>query len=115
MLASLDSFLRGSANLTGPWDVTAVIDRKSLWKDYFSPTVTKGNIEKISKRHGILGVERGFPDVLTIQHNCAVKHGNSGGPLLNAGGQVIGVVGRGNGRIASGERVVLHGRQPSEK
>jgi S1-C subfamily serine protease len=102
LLVALDGFLRQAEPAATSWDVTNVIERKSLWKNYFAPTVTKGNIEQISKRHGILGV--GYPDVLTIQHSCAIKHGNSGGPLLNAGGQVIGVVGRGNVKIASGDR-----------
>ncbi|MEP6668304.1 MAG: trypsin-like peptidase domain-containing protein [Chthoniobacter sp.] len=102
LLAGLDVLLRQSDAAATTWDITNVVERKSLWKNYFTPTVTKGNIEQISRRHGMLGVS--YPDVLTIQHSCAIKHGNSGGPLLNAGGQVIGVVGDGMSKTSSGDR-----------
>jgi hypothetical protein len=93
MLAALDRFLKNADATAGAWDVTDVVTHKSLWPAFFRPTVTKGNIERFTKIHGFNGAT--FPDVLMIQHSCAIKHGNSGGPLLNAGGQVLGVVGRG--------------------
>jgi S1-C subfamily serine protease len=100
-LAHLGMFLQNADD--GPaWDVTNVIAGKSLWGDYFKPTVTKGSIERIAKVRGFLGVDH--PDVLTFQHSCAIKHGNSGGPLLNGGGQVVGVVGRGESKVSSGDR-----------
>jgi hypothetical protein len=102
LLAALDTLLRQGDATATTWDISSVVERKSLWKNYFNPTVTKGNIEQISRRHGILGV--GYPDVLTIQHSCAIKHGNSGGPLLNGGGQVIGVVGDGFSKTSGGDR-----------
>jgi hypothetical protein len=101
-LAHLGMFLQNADSAAPAWDVTEVIGQNSLWADYFRPTVTKGNIEKIAKIHGFLGVSH--PDVLMFQHNCAIKHGNSGGPLLNGGGQVIGVVGRGEWKMQSGDR-----------
>jgi hypothetical protein len=100
-LAAISTFLQSADDATS-WDVTVVIAQKSLWADYFKPTVTKGNLERIAKIHGWLGGNH--PDVLMIQHSCAIKHGNSGGPLLNGGGQVIGVVGRGQDRYVQGER-----------
>jgi len=102
LLVALDRFLKSADGAAISWDVTDVIARKTLWGDYFKPTVTKGNIERIAKIHGFLGVS--YPDVMVIQHSCAIKHGNSGGPLLNAGGQVIGVVGRGMSHEKEGER-----------
>lgn len=105
LLGAIDGFLKQGDAAANSWDITNVVERKTLWKNYFTPTVTKGNIEQISKRHGILGVS--YPDVLTIQHSCAVKHGNSGGPLLNAGGQVIGVVGDGFAKVTSGDRETI--------
>jgi hypothetical protein len=101
MMAALDNFLKNADAAAGAWDVTEVVTHKSLWPDFFRPTVTKGNIERFTKIHGFLGAT--FPDVLMIQHSCAIKHGNSGGPLLNAGGQVLGVVGRGFVKGKKGE------------
>ncbi|MEI9893409.1 MAG: trypsin-like peptidase domain-containing protein [Chthoniobacter sp.] len=101
LMAALDAVVRQADPAATTWDVTNVVDRKSLWKNYFTPTVTKGNIEQITRRHGRMGV--GYPDILTMQHSCAVKHGNSGGPLLNAGGQVLGVVGDGMADSSSGD------------
>lgn len=102
LLSAIDAYVKQADAAATSWDITNVVGRKALWKNFFTPTVTKGNIEQISNRHGILGV--GYPDVLTIQHSCAIKHGNSGGPLLNAGGQVIGVVGDGFSKISSGDK-----------
>ncbi|HEY3897087.1 MAG TPA: trypsin-like peptidase domain-containing protein [Chthoniobacter sp.] len=101
MMATLNNFLKNADATVGAWDVTEVVTHKSLWPDFFRPTVTKGNIERFTKIHGFLGAT--FPDVLMIQHSCAIKHGNSGGPLLNAGGQVLGVVGRGFVKGKKGE------------
>jgi len=100
-VGAMNAILLRADDTATVWDVTEATAQKSLRADYFKPTVTTGSIERIAKTHGFLGVTH--PDVLMIQHSCAIKHGNSGGPLLNGGGQVIGVVGRGSRQNASGD------------
>lgn len=74
-------------------DISDILEQKPLWKGYLEPTVTKGNIERLMETPGyVAGVSA---SIAVIQHSCNIRHGNSGGPLLNGGGQVVGVVGRG--------------------
>jgi S1-C subfamily serine protease len=80
----------------GFWDLSDMLEQKPLWKGYLEPTVTKGNIEKVTEKPGYLAGAN--PTIAVIQHSCNIRHGNSGGPLLNGGGYVLGVVGRGYGR-----------------
>jgi S1-C subfamily serine protease len=77
------------------WDLSDMLEQKPLWKGYLEPTVTKGNIEKVTEKPGYLGGAN--PSIPVIQHSCNIRHGNSGGPLLNGGGYVLGVVGRAYG------------------
>jgi S1-C subfamily serine protease len=100
-VAAMNAVLMRADDTATVWDVTEATAEKNLRADYFKPTVTKGNIERMAKIRGFLGVTH--PDVSMIQHSCAIKHGNSGGPLFNGGGQVIGVVGRGVHQTASGD------------
>jgi hypothetical protein len=99
-LHALVSHIPQNANASpGYWDISDMLDENPLWKNYLEPTVTKGNIEKVTKKPGYLGSSH--PNIEVIQHSCNIRHGNSGGPLLNGGSQVLGVVGRGWGREES--------------
>ena len=52
-------------------------------------TVTSGIVSALHR--SIASLNRGFSISDSIQTDAAINHGNSGGPLLNAQGQVIGV------------------------
>ncbi|HVS39590.1 MAG TPA: trypsin-like peptidase domain-containing protein, partial [Gemmataceae bacterium] len=52
-----------------------------------APTVTKGIVSAVGRSFSENGVEAGD----LIQTDCAINHGNSGGPLLNMAGEVVGV------------------------
>jgi len=55
------------------------------------PSVTAGIVSAKNRRLGILGARRtaGYEDF--IQTDAAINQGNSGGPLVNLGGEVVGV------------------------
>src|SRR5262249_54653643 len=105
MVAHMQPILLKGDDTAAVWDVSEVVAQKSLWADYFKPTVTRGNIQRTAKIHGFLGVSQ--PDVLMFQHNCMIMHGNSGGPLFNGGGQVIAVVGRGASNVTMGDHELV--------
>jgi S1-C subfamily serine protease len=73
------------------YDVTDIVTQGQR-ANYLKPTVTKGSAERIAEKPGWLTSAITIP---AIQINLHIMHGNSGGPLLNNGGQIIGVVGRG--------------------
>lgn len=57
----------------------------------FESTVSSGIISGLSRTISAYGL--GYSDTLTdlIQTDAAINHGNSGGPLLNLNGQVVGI------------------------
>ena len=82
----------GTEHPSGSADIADIFEQNPLWKDYLEPTITKGNVEKtFPMRSYVRGSSLSFA---AIQHSCNIRHGNSGGPLLNGGGQVVGIVGR---------------------
>jgi hypothetical protein len=85
LAAILDKMLteHGATSL----DVTDEVQKNNLLKDLIVPTSTKGTVERLTD---IKWVDEVVP---YIQHSCDIRGGNSGGPLLNGGGQVVGVVG----------------------
>lgn len=52
------------------------------------PTVTEGIVSRIVDRPPTI---RGFPPVPSIQHSAIISYGNSGGPLINVCGELIGI------------------------
>jgi hypothetical protein len=85
LAAILDKMLteHGATSL----DVTDEVQKNNLLKDLIVPTSTKGTVERLTDIKWVNEV------VPYIQHSCDIRGGNSGGPLLNGGGQVVGVVG----------------------
>ena len=54
------------------------------------PTYSTGNMSSITKRRWFELISQA-PQIEIIQHDASINHGNSGGPLFNACGEVIGV------------------------
>jgi S1-C subfamily serine protease len=59
----------------------------------YTETVTKGIISALNRTITVRDEQTGRPTTLTglIQTDAAINQGNSGGPLLDAAGQVVGV------------------------
>lgn len=64
-------------------------------KSDYADTFTQGNINRIDRKDG------------RIQHDAVIQAGNSGGPLLNTKGEVIGVNTSGIGRTNSGTNFAI--------
>jgi hypothetical protein len=91
LLVALKQKLDGSGSAQAGAEVTDVINSNPLWAGFASPTVTNGKVEKVTEIPGTVGGVNA--KITVIEHSCNIRHGNSGGPLLNGGGQVVGVVG----------------------
>ena len=63
------------------------VSGSKLLLEFVTPSAPGGKVERLT--HGSV---TGTPIPL-IQHSCNIRGGNSGGPLLNGGGQVVGIVG----------------------
>jgi S1-C subfamily serine protease len=70
-------------------DITDEVQSDKLLKDLVVATAPSGKVERLTD---VKWVNEVMP---FIQHSCDIRGGNSGGPLLNGGGQVVGVVGDG--------------------
>jgi hypothetical protein len=68
-------------------DITDLAQKDKILQDFVVPTSTNGKVERLTDAKWLNEV------VPFIQHSCNIRGGNSGGPLLNGGNQVIGVVG----------------------
>ncbi len=82
-------------------DITEALAADPKAADFVNATMTQGSIQRISTQ---VLVENGR-NVKVIDHNLNIQHGNSGGPLLDRGGNVIGVVGRGVENRANNDKV----------
>ena len=72
-------------------DITEEIKSAPILEGFFTPTAPNGKIEKVTELPGF--VDEGKSPISVVEHSCNIRGGNSGGPLLNLGGQVLGVVG----------------------
>jgi serine protease Do len=79
----------GSSDAVRPGDPVAVIGNPLGM--YLSNTITTGVISGINRDITIEGAA-GDITMTVLQTSCAVNPGNSGGPLLNEYGQVIGII-----------------------
>lgn len=68
-------------------DITDLAQKDKILQDFAVPTSTNGKVERLTDAKWVSEL------VPFIQHSCNIRGGNSGGPLLNGGNQVIGVVG----------------------
>jgi Trypsin-like peptidase domain/FHA domain len=91
--AALGDFLLKASPNASSWDISDLVERTPLWRTFVTPSTAKGNVLRVTTAAGKLGGNA--PTFEIVQHNCTMHHGNSGGPLLNAKGQVLGVVGDG--------------------
>ncbi len=89
--AILEKAVNSEASMQAGVDVTDLIKSNATWEGFIVPTVSNGKVEKITDVPGYTAGATG--QIRVIEHSCNIRHGNSGGPLLNGGGQVLGVVG----------------------
>ncbi len=74
--------------LIGEW-VIAIGNPFGLFEINAKPTVTVGVVSAVDRDFGRLDNERVYQDM--IQTDAAINQGNSGGPLVNSNGEVIGM------------------------
>ncbi len=72
-------------------DITRDLENNKAAADRVNATFTSGTIRRYSNQ--VFG--KGWPQVYVADHDLNIGHGNSGGPLVDDGGNVVGVVGRG--------------------
>jgi S1-C subfamily serine protease len=72
-------------------DITRDLESNKAAADRVNATFTSGTIRRYSNQ----AFGKGWPQVYVADHDLNIGHGNSGGPLVDDGGNVVGVVGRG--------------------
>lgn len=91
-----DKFVEHLRSLIGKVEVADITDFLAKDRQLASmvePTFTSGHITRLSAQPGF--DKGGGPVIELIDQDIKTGHGNSGGPLINPCGEVIGVVGRG--------------------
>lgn len=81
-------------NAVSPFNVSKNCPpKRRISEEFFelsTPKIQEGKTERDVVLNGSWGLDR-KSNVRVVQHNAPIRHGNSGGPLVNSKGEVIGV------------------------